>query len=121
MKELGMVLTPQDELRKLINEHPDVKIVVCADADLCNCNGDYRSYYAPEVYFSYGEILNCEQNINDEKIYNDRDEFREDVEEWFSYEHEEITDEKEFDEAVDEIVAEYEPYWENVIFIWART
>lgn len=64
MKKLGMVLTPQDELRKLINEHPDVKIVVCADADLCNCNGDYRSYYAP---------------------------------------------------------AEYEPYWENVIFIWART
>lgn len=121
MKELGMILTSQDELRKLINEHSDAKIVVCADTDLCNCNGDYRSYYAPEVYFSYGEILNCEQNINDEKIYNDRDEFREDVEEWFSYEHEEVTDEKEFDEAVDEIVTEYEPYWENVIFIWART
>ena len=121
MKEyrpLNMFSAQTDELKKLIAEHPDYPIVVITNSEVVD--DGYGWWYAPEISFSIGEILDCEQDINDEKTYIDRDDFEEDIQ--YNLECDErfddLTDE-EFDAEVRRIMAEYEPYWKNVIQIRA--
>lgn len=67
-------------------------------------------------------MLDCEQNINDEKIYSDRDEFEEDIR--FRLECSELFDKldgEEFEMRVRETLEEYESYWIDVIAIYAST
>ena len=70
--------------------------------------------------FSIGEILDCEQDVDDEKVYTDRYDFEEDLENVLadSGDYDEATDE-EFDAIVKAELAKYEPYWKKVIKIMA--
>ena len=81
---------------------------------------DYNWWYAPDVSFSLGELLDCDQDVNDMKVYTDRDDFEEDLQNILCdlEEFENATDE-EFDQAVKEQLADYEPYWKQVIQIRA--
>ena len=108
-----------DELKKLIAEYPDLPIVVLTNTDVV-AGDDYGWWYASEISFSLGELLDCEQNVNDEKVYVDRDDFEEDLRDIMCdlEEFENATDE-EFDQAVKEQLADYEPYWKQVIQIRA--
>ncbi len=118
-KPLNMFSAQTDELKKLIAEYPDLPIVVLTNADVV-AGDDYGWWYAPEISFSLGELLDCEQDVNDEKVYVDRDDFEEDLRDIMCdlEAFEEATDE-EFDQAVKEQLAVYEPYWRQVIQIRA--
>ena len=118
-KPLNMFTKQTDELKQLISEHPDYPIVVLCNYEVC---GDdfYNWWYAPDLRFSIGEILDCEQDVNDEKVYSDRDDFEEDLTNILadSGDYDETTDE-EFDAIVKAELAKYEPYWKKVIQIRA--
>ena len=117
-RPLDMFIKQTDELKKLIAEHPDYPIVVIVANEVIG--DDYGWWYAPEISFGIGEILDCEQDIDEEKTYVDRDDFEEDVQ--YNVECDEnfenVTDE-EFDAEVKRIMTEYEPYWKKVIQIRA--
>ncbi len=118
-KSLEMFTKQTDELKKLIAEHPDYPIVVLVANEVV-ADDDWGWWYAPSIRFGIGEILDCGQTINDEKVYTDRDDFEEDVQDLIADDDEssELSDE-EFDKKVQEIIKEYEPYWKNVICIYA--
>ena len=118
-RPLGMFTAQTDELKKLIAEHPDLPIVVLVSSEVA-ADDDYYWWYAPDIRFTFGEILDCEQDVNDVKIYTDRDDFEEDLRDlmWDLDEFEGAAEE-EFEEAVKERLADYEPYWKKVIQIRA--
>ena len=117
-RPLDMFVKQTDELKELITKYPDYPIVVMVANEVVG--DDYGLWYAPEISFGIGEILDCEQNIDEEKTYVDRDDFEEDIQ--YNLECDErfddLTDE-EFDAEVKRIMDEYEPYWRKVIQIRA--
>lgn len=118
-RPLDMFLKQTDELKELITKYPDYPIVVIVDSEVvADC--DYGWWYAPEIRFGIGEILDCEQNIDDEKTYIDKDEFEDDLRDKLSWDeiYDKLSDE-EFDKIVEEKLNEYEPYWKKVIQIRA--
>jgi hypothetical protein len=118
-KPLNMFTKQTDELKELIAKYPNYPIVVLVDSEVV-ADDDYGWWYAPEIRFDIGEILDCEQDINNEKVYVDRDEFEEDLANILgdSGDYDEITDE-EFDTVVKTELLKYEPYWRKVIQIYA--
>ena len=118
-RPLNMFMKQTDELKKLIAEHPDYPIVVMVANEVV-ADDFYGWWYAPSLSFSIGEILDCEQEVNDEKVYTDRDDFEEDLADILgdSGDYDETTDE-EFDKIVQEELKKYEPYWKKVIQIRA--
>lgn len=117
-KPLNMFYSQTDKLKKLIAEHPDYPIVVMVGYEVVG--DDYGWWYAPEIRFSLGELLDCEQKINDEKTYIDRDDFEEDVRYFVECDDrfDNSTDE-EIEAEVRRILLTYEPYWTKVIKIMA--
>lgn len=118
-KPLNMFVKQTDELKELIKEHPDYQIVVVVGSEVV-ADDDYVYWYAPELRFCLGEILDCEQEVNDEKVYTDRDDLEEDIMYMLSCDDtiSELTDE-EFDKLVEKEMKKYEPYWKDVIKIVA--
>ena len=117
-RPLDMFIKQTDELKELITKYPDYPIVVMVANEVVG--DDYGLWYAPEISFGIGEILDCEKDIDEEKTYVDRDDYEEDIQ--YNLECDErfddLTDE-EFDAEVKRIMDEYEPYWRNVIQIRA--
>lgn len=106
-----------DELRQLIMDNPTLPIAVLAGQD---ANIDYGGWmFCSSVSVYKGEILDCEQEVNDERIYTDRDEFEEVLADWLagSDEYAKLTD-AEFDLIVKDKMKEYEPYWKECILIY---
>ena len=118
-KPLNMFTKQTEELKQLINEHPDYPIIVLCNSEVCIDDG-YHWWYAPEIRFSIGEILDCEQYVNDERVYEDRSDFEEDLTNNLADcgDYDDLTDE-EFDNLVKTELAKYEPYWKKVIEILA--
>jgi len=118
-RPLNMFAEQTDELKRLIEEHPDYKIIVCVASEVVS--EEEGSWYAPSLSFRLGEILDIEQDINDEKIYTDRDDFEEDVRYCFECDDSipEDISEEEFDKLVEKEMQKYEPYWKDVIVIYA--
>lgn len=102
------------ELRKLILENPGLPLLVFAGQD-CN-NGDYGYMSCGVVSASVGEFLDCQQTVNDERCYTDRDEFREELENNLcdSFDG---TD-REFEEYIGKLLCEYDPYWKPAIIVY---
>ena len=103
-----------DELKKLISKYPGYPITVLCGNEVC-AGDDYCYYYAPCLSFGIGEILDCEQDVDEGIVFTDREEFRERVE----YILEDEYEDDEFDKAVEAKLAEYDPYWKKVIWIKA--
>lgn len=118
-KPLKEYVTQSDELKKLIIENPDLPLVAMVDYEVC-ADDDYRYWFAPSLTFKVGYILDCEQTVNEERIYDDEDEFGEDLENYLvdSGEYDNLSDD-EFEKVVDEELKKYEPYWKKVIYIYA--
>ena len=118
-RPLNMFSKQTDEFKELIAKYPDYPIVILCNYEVCN-DDSYYWWYAPEIRFGIGEILDCEQDINDERVYTDRDEFEEDLTDILadSGDYDETTDE-EFDNIVKIELLKYEPYWKKVIQIYA--
>lgn len=75
--------------------------------------------YASNIRFAIGEILDCEQDIDDCKVFADRDEFEEELEEQLYDKYESVTEEEEFQKLLAKEIEKYEPYWKDCIFIYA--
>lgn len=118
-RPLDMFLKQTDELKELIAKYPNYPIVVIVDSEVV-ADYDYGWWYAPEIRFGIGEILDCEQDVDDEKTYIDRDELEEDIRDKLSWDeiYDKLSDE-EFDKVVEKELNKYEPYWKKVIQIRA--
>lgn len=117
-KPLNLFTNQSDDLRKLISEYPDYQIVMLVDTDVV-LDDDYTSWYAPYIKFYVGEILDCEQSVNDLKVYTDRDDFEEDVQYMLECDDsipEDISDD-DFDKLVKTEMQKYASYWKPVIII----
>lgn len=102
------------KLRKLILENPDLPLLIFAGED-CN-SGDYAYMSCSYVSASVGEFLDCQQTVNDERCYTDRDEFQEDLEDML-YQNFDGSD-REFEKYAEKILCEYDPYWKPAIIVY---
>lgn len=118
-RPLDMFIKQTDELKELITKYPDYPIVVIVGSEVVS-DDYYGWWYAPCLSFDIGEILDCEQDIDEEKTYIDRDEFEEDIISKFEWDevYDKLSDE-EFNNVVANKLNEYEPYWKKVIQIRA--
>lgn len=107
---------PTDELRKLILENPDLPIVVLAGED-ANI-GDYSYMFCTQISFSLGEILDCDFYDYDDAVFIDRDRLEEYIADGLCDIYRDMPDD-EFYAMVEEEANKYEPYWKDVIMIWA--
>lgn len=120
MRKTRGVVADATELRKLMAEHPDYPICVLASED-ANI-GDYSWMYCSDIRFGLGEILDCEQLVNDGFVFTDRVDFEERLDEWL-WDHlcsdDATYTEEQFQKALAEEKEKYEPYWKDCIFIYA--
>ena len=112
--------TKSDELKKLIEENPDLPIVVLAGT---NATDGEQSMYCSDIHFYIDEILDCEVPYM-EYIETDRVNFEEQIEEWLwdemgGNDRDSKLSEAVFEEVLKETKAKYEPYWKKVISIHA--
>ena len=105
-----------DELRKLILENPDLPIAVLA-GDYAN-DGSHSYMFCTNISFSIGEILDCDFYDYDDVVFVDRDRLEEYIADNLCDEYPDVSD-KEFYAIVEKEVKKYEPYWKDVIMIWA--
>lgn len=115
MEKIKGLVNSTEKLKELIKAYPDYPIVAACGED-CSLYG-YMWTFATNVTFAIGEILNCEQNINPEKIYYKRDTFYDDLEEALYYRSGKMS-EAEFLKKLKEEKIKYDPYWVNCIFIY---
>ena len=103
------------KLKQLIIENPDLPLVVLANEEANT--GDYSTMFCSCIHAEIGEILDCNQTINDEICFTDRDEFREEIEEMLYNNTDEEHDDDWFEAEADRIESEYEPYWKKCIIL----
>ena len=114
------------EIRKLILENPDLPIVFQANDDANN--GDYTYMFCTYVYAQIGEVLDCEQEIDEGVIFTDRESFEDAVYDKVMDEAEDINysvyekiapelSEKDIEDEAKRVMSEYEPYWKKCIMI----
>ena len=109
--ETGL-LHATDELRELILQNPELPLLVFAGED--SNNGEWGYMSCSSVKAVIGEYLDCEQTVNDERCFTDRDDFQEEMEDKCDFTG---TDE-EFAEYIKARMAEYEPYWKPCIILY---
>lgn len=115
MEKIKGLANSTERLKELIKTYPDYPIVAVCGED-CSMYGCMWTF-ATNVTFAIGEILNCEQTINPEKVYYNRDTFYEDIEEDLYYRSGKMS-EAEFLKKFKEEKDKYDPYWVNCIFIY---
>ena len=98
-----------DDLKKLIAENPDLPLVFDANED-ANTDG-YETMICTVVYARIGEVLDCDQDINNERIYTDRAEFKDAVEEYL------YDTDGNYEQELERILAQYEPSWKKCILV----
>ena len=109
------------ELKRLIAENPDLPIVVLVGEEANG--GDYSWMYCDRVTFRVEEMLDAEAPYQEE-VETDRTNFEEQMEEWLwdkmgGNDRDSKLTEEEFQTALTEEKAKYEPYWKKVIAIFA--
>ena len=107
-------------LKEIIRDNPRLPLVYLA-SDEAN-TGDYSFMFCQTVCVEIGEILNCWQKFDEEKIYTDREDFRERVEDAVISEYEDLKVDGPSNEwlngIVDQIIESYEPYWQKCILVY---
>lgn len=111
-----------DELKKLILENPDLPIVVLAGED-ANI-GDFPWMFCTNIFLSVEEIFDCDFYDDDGTVFTDRESLEEviidKIENGDIDVDVDITDEDEFNKAVEREMEKCEPYWKKVIAIYAN-
>ncbi len=111
----GYSLTKQtDKLKELIAKYPDYPIAVLAGEEANG--GDYSWMFCTDIRFEVGEMLDTDYYDYNDEIITDRDRLEEIIEDRL---YDENLEGDELDKAVKGKIAELEPYWKNVIFIYA--
>lgn len=117
MQKLNLV-KDSTELRKIIAENPELPIVVMVGREAAL--EEYGYTYCEVVIAEVGEILDCYTPWKKEIVYNDREDFEEDLADYLceKKEYAEMSDEG-FEKVLEEEKAKYEPYWIKAIIIKA--
>ena len=104
------------ELKRLIIENPDLPLAFFHED-----TGDYCSGYilCSLVAAKKGEVLDCYQDINDERAFTSRDEFEEELQEVLCGidEYRNISDE-EFYEILKKEKSKYDDKWKDCIVVY---
>lgn len=105
------------ELKRLITENPDLPLMFFA-GDTGN-DGTYCYMSCDTIRAHKGRVLDCENEINDEIVFDDERYFEEEVEEALAWtdEAKDLSD-KEFDELVEEEIAKYDDKWKDCIIVY---
>lgn len=105
-----------EELKRLIAENPDLPLAFFAED-----SGNYDCGYIScgSVTAEKGEILDCNQEVNDERAFTSRDEFEEDLQEMLCGidEYRNLSDE-EFDEIFKKEKSKYDDKWKDCIIVY---
>ena len=112
------VLNSNAMLKNLIEAYPTYPIVVLVNEEVI-ADYSYSTWYASQMYCYIGEILE-QQDIDDERIFENRDEFEEALVDAYCDldEFKDLTDD-EFYDIIAEKAKEYDPYWKDCIIIYA--
>lgn len=105
-----------DELKKLIEENPDLPIVVLAGEEANG--GDYNWMFCSNISFGLDEILDCEYYDYGDYVFTDRDRLEEVIADRLADEYPEMEN-SEFEHAVAKKLKELDPFWKKVIAIYA--
>lgn len=107
------------KLKEMMNSHKDCPVVFLVDSDVV---GDfYGNWYAGGYSCEEGEVLDCDAEEGEERYtYIDREDFREDVEDYVRMYQKCLSDE-EFDAEVNRIYKQHEPYWKKAIIVYITT
>lgn len=97
-----------DELTKLLLENPGVPLLFLAGED-ANI-GDYSTMTCSNISYELTEALDCDYG---DRIYTDRDDFRDD------FENDNWDDwcEKKFQEYISEKIKKYDSFWKDCILV----
>jgi hypothetical protein len=102
-----------DELRQLIIDNPGLPLLVFAGEDANS--GDYSYMSCSSVSASVEEFLDCEQEVEEERCFTDREEFEERMRDFYSdFEG----SDSEFDKFIEDKLVAYEPYWKPCIVLY---
>lgn len=104
-----------DELRRLLLERPDLPLLVFA-GDEANI-GDWSYMSCGSVHAEVGEFLDCQQGINDERCFTDREEFEDEARDNYC---DFDGSEREFEQFMDDLILSYEPYWKPCIIVYVN-
>lgn len=115
LKKTLSLLNSTAGLRKLIIENPDLPLIVFAGE---NANtGYYSSASCSDVRAYIGEILDCETDVCEDRIFDDRDELEEVLFDKLDDEHPELSSD-ELDEMLKRQLDELNQYWEKCIILY---
>ena len=106
------LLHSAEKLRQFIIDNPDLPLLIFAGEEANT--GDYGYESCSYVSADVGEFLDCCQDVNEERCYYDREDFREDLE--YQYDDFDGSDE-EFEQFIDKKMAEYDPHWKKCIIV----
>ena len=117
MQKLNLV-KDSTGLRKAIAENPELPIVVMVGREAAL--EEYGFTYCEVVIAEVGEILDCYTPWKEEIVYNDREDFEEDLADYLcdNPEYTKLSDE-EFEKILEKEKAKYEPYWKKAIIVKA--
>lgn len=105
-----------DELRKLIQENPELPIVVLA-GESAN-SGEWCWTYCCEVNCQLDEILDVETPYDSEKVFTDKTDFLEAIEEVLYYKHVDDMTPEEIEAAAKREADMYSGCWRKVIAVY---
>ena len=103
-----------DALRKLLLEHPDLPLLVFATDDANS--GDYSTMSCGSIFAEVGEFLDCMQEIDDERVFCDREDFNDAVYDsldnmrWYA-------SQDELEQDAEHKAEEYDQYWKPCIIL----
>lgn len=101
-----------EHLREILLEHPELPLLVFAGEE--SNGGDFPFMCCGNVRAEIGQVLDCCQEVYEERCFTNKEDFQEAIEFNSDFEG---TDE-EFDKYIKTRMAEYEPYWKPCIILY---
>lgn len=110
------LLHASDELRALIQKHPELPLMILAGES--SNDGEFGYTICERVHAEVGEYLDCYQGFGEDRVYTDRKELEEDLADLIDYEP--GRSDAEFDALLKARLEEFAPYWRPCILLYAN-
>lgn len=108
-----------DNIRQMLLDNSDLPIAFLAEVE--TFSGEYVTEFASSAQTEIGELLDCHQTVDECRVFTDRDEFKELLEDqiWFDAPADLSKEEtnKWVEDELKKQLAEYEKYWKKCILI----
>lgn len=108
-----------DNIRQMLLDNPDLPIAFLVEVEYFS--GEYQSEFASSAHAEIGELLDCYQTIDECRIFTDRDDFKEQLEDniWFDAPADLSKEETEkwVEDELKKQLVEYDKHWKKCILI----